>query len=93
MRSRKTRPGYHGGVYRKRFFVGKPCTKLEEKPIWLVEIVMPKSLISDIRTGSIEMEDQTIDLEDLDSAYEEDLDQQEFKQDEQAPEVSAAPVA
>jgi hypothetical protein len=44
---------------------------------------MPKSLMSDIRTGSIEMEDQDIDLEELDQAYEQDLDQEEFKQDEQ----------
>ena len=75
------------------FVPGTHKARLIEKKVWLVEIVMPKSLISDIRTGSIEMEDQTIDLEDLDSAYEEDLDQQEFKQDEQAPEVSAASVA
>jgi hypothetical protein len=40
--------------------------------------------MTDIRTGSIELEDQDIDLEDLDQAYEQDLDQQEFKdQDEQ----------
>jgi hypothetical protein len=43
---------------------------------------MPKSLMNDIRTGSIEMEDQDIDLAELDSAYEEDLDKQEFKQNE-----------
>jgi hypothetical protein len=47
-----------------------------------VEITIPKALMADIRTGSIELEDQSIDLEDLDSAYEEDLDQQEFKQDD-----------
>ena len=44
--------------------------------MWLVEIVMPKSLMSDIRTGSIELEDETVDLQDLDDAYSEDLDQQ-----------------
>jgi hypothetical protein len=27
---------------------------------------MPKALMSDIRTGSVELEDQEIDLEDLD---------------------------
>jgi hypothetical protein len=51
--------------------------------VWLVEIVMPKNLMNDIRTGSIEMEDEDIDLEELDQAYEQDLDKQEFKQDEQ----------
>lgn len=65
------------------FIPGTHIARLIEKKVWLVEIVMPKALISDIRTGSIEMEDQSIDLEDLDSAYEEDLDQQEYKTDEQ----------
>ncbi len=45
---------------------------------------MPKSLMSEIRTGSIEMEDQDIDLEELDQAYEQDLDKEEFQNDEQA---------
>ena len=65
------------------FIAGTHKARLIEKKVWLVEIVMPKALMSDIRTGSIEMEDQTIDLEDLDQSYEEDLDQDEFKQDDQ----------
>ena len=44
---------------------------------------MPKSLISDIRTGSIELEDQEIDLDELDQAYETDLDKDESKSDSQ----------
>ena len=75
------------------FIPGTHVARLITKKVWLVEIIMPKSLISDIRTGSIEMEDQTIDLEDLDAAYEEDLDQQEFRQDEQTPEQPIAPQA
>lgn len=63
---------------------GTKKAKLIERPVWLVEITMPKSLMSDIRTGSIEMEDEDIDLEDLDSAYEQDLDQEEFQNDEKA---------
>ena len=65
----------------------KPGTKkarITEKKIWLVEITMPKSLMSDIRTGSVELEDQDIDLEDLDNAYEQDLDQESYQSDEQA---------
>jgi hypothetical protein len=65
------------------FIPGTHKARLIEKKVWLVEIVMPKSLMTDIRTGSVEMEDQIVDLEDLDTAYEEDLDKQEFKQDEQ----------
>jgi len=52
--------------------------KLVDETVWLVEISMPRELMTDIRTGSIELADQTIDLEELDSAYEEDLDQQEY---------------
>jgi hypothetical protein len=45
---------------------------------------MPKHLMSEIRTGSIEMEDQDIDLEDLDQAYEQDLDKEAVQNDDQA---------
>ena len=65
------------------FIPGTHKARLIKKKVWLVEIVMPKSLMTDIRTGSVEMEDQVLDLEDLDSAYEEDLDKEEFKQDDQ----------
>lgn len=61
---------------------GTKKARIIEKKIWLVEITMPKSLMSDIRTGSIELEDQDIDLADLDDAYSEDLDKEEFQSDE-----------
>jgi hypothetical protein len=60
---------------------GTHKAKIIEKKVWLVEITMPKSLMSDIRTGSVELEDQDIDLQDLDDAYEQDLDKQEYQQD------------
>ena len=63
---------------------GTKKARIIEKPVWLVEIVMPKSLMSDIRTGSIEMEDQDIDLEELDQAYEQDLDKEESQSDDRA---------
>lgn len=65
------------------FIPGTHKARLIEKPVWLVEIVMPKSLMTDIRTGSVELEDQNIDLEDLDQSYEQDLDQQEYRKNEQ----------
>jgi hypothetical protein len=68
---------------------GTKKARIVEKPVWLVEIVMPKSLMSDIRTGSIEMEDQDIDLEELDQAYEQDLDKEESQSDEQAQDAQA----
>lgn len=63
---------------------GTHKAKLEEVPVWLVEIIMPKSLMSDIRTGSIELEDQDIDLQDLDDAYQQDMDKDEYQDDKQA---------
>lgn len=56
---------------------GTKKPKLVPMDIWLVEITMPKDLIADIRSGSIELEGQEIDLENLDLGYEEDLDQAE----------------
>ena len=66
------------------FRPGTHKARLIEKKIWLVEITMPKSLMSDIRTGSVELEDEEIDLEDLDRAYEQDLDQESYQSDQQA---------
>jgi hypothetical protein len=66
------------------FRPGTRKARLIEKSIWLVEITMPKALMSDIRTGSVELEDQDIDLQDLDQAYEQDLDKEEYQSDEQA---------
>ena len=63
---------------------GTKKARLIEKKVWLVEISMPKALMSDIRTGSIELEDQDIDLADLDDAYEQDLDQDSYQNDQQA---------
>lgn len=63
---------------------GTHKAKLIERDVWLVQITMPKSLMNDIRTGSIELEDQEIDLEELDQAYEQDLDKESVQNDEQA---------
>jgi len=61
------------------FAAGTKKAKIIEKPVWLVEITMPKSLMSDIRTGSIELEDEDLELEDLDDAYDQDLDQEQYQ--------------
>lgn len=56
---------------------GTKKPKLIEKNVWIVNITMPKSLMDDIKTGSLELENQTIDLGELDDAYQDDLDQQQ----------------
>ena len=63
---------------------GTKKARLIEKKIWLVSITVPKALMSDIRTGSVELEDQDIDLADLDDAYQQDLDRDSYQNDTQA---------
>ncbi len=74
------------------FRPGTHKAKLIDKPVWLVEIVMPKNLMNDIRTGAVELEDETIDLEELDQAYEQDLDQEQY-QDQGAVQQAQATLA
>ena len=69
---------YKGGTHKAR---------LIKKNVWLVEIVIPKNLIADIRTGSVELEDEEIDLADLDDAYAQDLDQEQYQNEQQAENV------
>jgi hypothetical protein len=60
----------------------KPGThypKLTKKSVWLVNIVMPRDLMNDIREGSIDLAGQTVDLDDLDDAYEKDYDTESLK--------------
>jgi hypothetical protein len=57
----------------------KPGThfpKMKEREVWLIRIEMPKNLMDDIREGSIDLAGQSIDLEELDTAYEDDLDKE-----------------
>jgi hypothetical protein len=66
------------------YIPGTHKARLMEQKIWMVEITMPKALMSDIKTGSVELEDQDIDLADLDDAYEQGLDQDEYQSEETA---------
>jgi len=40
-------------------------------------------LINDIRQGSFELEDTDIDMADLDQAYEQDIDLEQYKEEEE----------
>lgn len=53
---------------------GTHKAKLVDRKVWLVEIIMPKNLINDIRTGSVEIEDEEVDLQELEDSYAQDLD-------------------
>lgn len=62
------------------FVQGTRYPKMIEKEMWFVQIEMPKELMNDIKEGSIDLADQTIDLDDLDEAYDEDLDKEGIDQ-------------
>jgi hypothetical protein len=59
------------------FKPGTHYPRMAEHEVWLVNIVMPRRLMDDIREGTVDIADQTIDLEDLDRAYEKDYDKGE----------------
>jgi hypothetical protein len=64
--------------------------------VWLVEIVMPKKLMQDITQGAIELENETIDAEDIEQAYDTGMDDDAYKtpdaQDGAAPAPPAPPA-
>jgi hypothetical protein len=56
------------------FVPGTRYPKMAERKVWYVEIVIPFELMDDIKEGSIDLADQTIDLSEIEDAYDEDLD-------------------
>ena len=65
------------------FEPGSKMPKMQQVPIWLVEIVMPKKLMQEIHQGSIELESEKIDAEDIEQAYETGTDDDVYKTDGQ----------
>ena len=71
------------------YMPGSRYPKSVNREVWLIYIEMPKELMADIREGSIDLAGQNIDLEELDSAYDDDLDkddtgeQEDIKQDQE----------
>jgi hypothetical protein len=74
----------------------KPGThypRMTQRIVWLVYIEMPKDLMNDIREGSIDLAGQTIDLEELDSAYDDDLDKESSQAGEEQANSQAAAMS
>ena len=75
------------------FVPGTRYPKMIERKVWLVEIEIPKELMNDMKEGSIDLAEQSIDLEDIDSAYEEDLDKENTEQkDQEGQEMGLGPA-
>ena len=66
------------------FQPGTKVPKLVKSPVWLVTIVMPKKLMQDIEQGALELESGTVDMEDIDQAYETGADNDAVNQLQQA---------
>lgn len=56
------------------FVPGTRYPKMAKRKVWFVEVVIPFELMDDIKEGSIDLADQTIDLSEIEDAYDEDLD-------------------
>jgi hypothetical protein len=66
------------------FQPGTKVPKIVKSPVWLVTIVMPKKLMQDIEQGALELESGTVDMEDIDQAYETGADNDAVNQLQQA---------
>jgi hypothetical protein len=78
------------------FIQGTNYPKSSDREVWFVRIEVPLELMDDIKEGSIDLADQSIDLEELDSAYDDDLDKEGTDQDqeqEQADMTAQQPAA
>ena len=64
------------------FEPGTKMPKMAKTPIWLVEITMPKKLMQEIHQGSVELENEKLDIEDIESAYETGMDDDVYKTEE-----------
>ncbi len=74
------------------YMPGTRYPKSAEKQVWLIFIQIPSELMDDVKEGSIELADQTIDLEELDDSYEDDLDKDDNLEDESAPAGQPGPA-
>jgi hypothetical protein len=73
------------------FEAGTKFPKLNRIPIWIVEITIPRKLMSTIEVGSLELEGQNLDLSELDTAYDEDLDDEQTQSSGPTVQQPAAP--
>lgn len=74
------------------FIPGTRYPKSVERKIWLVQIEIPLKLMDNIKEGSIDLEDQRIELDEIDDAYNEDLDKEGLEQEAGGAEGAGAPL-
>ena len=73
------------------FQPGTKMPKMGKAPIWLVSITVPKKLMQDIHQGSLELENENLNSEDLEQSYDEGLDDKMYQTGDAGP-TAAAPA-
>ena len=56
------------------FNAGTNYPRMHKRKVWFVEVVIPVELMDNIKEGSIDLAGQSVDLSEIDDAYDEDLD-------------------
>jgi hypothetical protein len=71
------------------FVPGTRYPKMNKRKVWFVEIQVPLELMDDIKEGTIDLADTTIDLSEIEDAYNEDLDTAAGKSENSGPDTQA----
>lgn len=76
------------------FVPGTRYPKMHKRKVWFVQITIPFELMDDIKEGSIDLAGQTIDLSEIEDAYDEDLDdiEQTDEQEQEPDQVGMEPM-
>ena len=79
------------------FEPGTKMPKMDKKSIWLVRISMPRHLLNDVLTGTVDVGDSKLDFTELDHAYDADLNKAAIKDNDEGeegmdPQMAPPPV-
>jgi hypothetical protein len=68
---------------------GANAKKAKEKriPVWLVTIHMPRKFVDDAYDGVLEFEDEEVDIEDINAAWDENLDSEDASKEQEVQDV------
>ena len=63
------------------FQSGSRYPKMQENQVWFMQIEIPFELMDDIKEGSVDIAEDTIDLSEIEDAYDNDLEQTKSEDD------------
>lgn len=66
------------------FISGTRYPKSKEIKVWYFKIEIPQELTNDIKEGTMDLADKTIDLSDIEDAYDDDLDDSTIQDEDNA---------